>query len=146
MTISNQVRQLEIAKRRALWALADLRPGDARAELPLLELEEVDQALDELQSGDELRGQELINAIEIQSHSGQRLIIEDSIPDPWRQRFAAASVGSTRLAAGPYFRDFEKFLMSWNDEMRHLEAHRASRLDRCQNEEDRCGPESGAAS
>lgn len=135
MTISNQVRRLEIAKRRALWVLADLRPGDAWAELPLLELEEVDQALDELQSGDELRGQELIKGIEVQSHSGQRLFIEDSIPDPWRQRFAAASVGSTRLAAGPYFRDFEKFLMSWNDEMRHLEAHRASRLDRCQNKD-----------
>ncbi|EPJ8755484.1 hypothetical protein SBH91_002591 [Pseudomonas putida] len=127
MTISSQVRRLEIAKRRALWVLADLRPGDARAELPLLELDEVDQALDEFLSGDELTGQELINAIEIQSHSGQRLVIENSIPEPWRQRFAAASVGSTRLAAGPYFRDFEKFVMSWNDEMAHLEAHRASR-------------------
>lgn len=127
---SNQVRRLEIAKRRALWALADLLPGDARAEHPLLELDEVDQVLDELLSGDELTGQELINAIEIQFHSGQRLVNEDSIPEPWRQRFAAASVGSTRLVAGPYFRDFEKFVMSWSEEMDHLKAHRASRQDR----------------
>ncbi|PRN05313.1 hypothetical protein A0O30_08485 [Pseudomonas sp. LLC-1] len=129
MTISNQVRRLEIVKRRALWALADLRPGDARAETLLLELDEVNQALAELLPGDELTGQELTNAIEIQSHSGQRLIIEDSIPEPWRQRFSAASVGSTRLAAGPYFRDFQKFVMSWNDEMEHLKAHRASRQE-----------------
>lgn len=135
MTITNQVRRLEIAKRRALWALADLRPGDARAEIPLLELDQVDQALAELLSGDELTGKELINAIKIQSHSGQHLVIEDSIPEPWRQRFAAASVGSTRLAAGPYFRDFEKFVMSWSDETAHLEAHRASRPDRRPNEE-----------
>ncbi|WP_328822689.1 hypothetical protein [Pseudomonas sp. S31] len=139
MTISNQVRRLEIVKRRALWALADLRPGDARAETLLLELDEVDQALAELLSGDELTGQEMIHAIEIQSHSGQRLVIEDSIPEPWRQRFAATSVGSTRLAAGPYFRDFEKFVMSWNDEMAHLEEHRASRPDRRSNEEDNPG-------
>ncbi|MFU6873424.1 hypothetical protein ACM769_00405 [Pseudomonas aeruginosa] len=131
MTISDQVRRLEAAKRRALWALADLRPGDARAEILLLELDEVDQALAELLSGDELTGQELIEAIKIQSHSGQRLVIEDSIPEPWRQRFAAASLGSTRLAAGPYFRDFEKFVMSWNDEIAHLDAHRAWRHERC---------------
>lgn len=135
MTISSQVRRLENAKRRALWALADLPPGDARAEIPLLELDEVDQALVVLLSGDELTGQELINAIETQSHSGQRLVIEDSIPEPWRQRFAAASVGSTRLTTGPYFRDFEKFVMSWNEEMAHLEAHRASRSDRRPNVE-----------
>ncbi|MNO63457.1 hypothetical protein D3C76_541650 [compost metagenome] len=61
------MRRLEIAKRRALWALPNLRPGDARAEIPLLELDEVDQAMAELLSGDELTGQELINAIEIQS-------------------------------------------------------------------------------
>ncbi|EOV0931920.1 hypothetical protein ACOLSI_000261 [Pseudomonas aeruginosa] len=135
MTISNQVRRLEVAKRRALWALADLWPGDTRAEIPLLELDQVDQALAELLSGDELTGEELINAIKIQSHSGQRLVIEDSIPEPWRQRFAAASVGSTRLVEGPYLRDFEKFVISWNDEMAHLEAHRASRPDRRPNEE-----------
>lgn len=44
--------------------------------------------------------------------SGQRLVIEDTIPEPWRQRFSAASAGSARLAAGPHFRDFQKFVMS----------------------------------
>lgn len=112
VTISNQVRRLEVAKRRALWALADLRPGD------------------------ELTGQGMFNVIEIQSNSGQRLVIEDSMPEPWRQRFSAASVGSTRLAAGPYLRDFQKFVMSWNDEMEHLKAHRESRQEGGRSEKD----------
>lgn len=127
MVAHHQLRSLEIAKRRALWALADLQPGDSSAELPLLEIDEVDQALKALMSGNELSIQELVDSITTQFHNGLRLVIEDSIPEPWRQRFMAASVGSTRVAAGPYFRDFQKFVMSWSDEMEHLKAHRASR-------------------
>ncbi len=103
MVTDHQLRSLEIAKRRALWALADLQPGDPRAEPQLMELDEVDQALEDLLSDDELSSQQLLGAITTQFHNGLRLVIEDSIPEPWRQRFSAASVGSTRLAAGPPF-------------------------------------------
>lgn len=130
MVTHHQLRSLEIAKRRALWALADLQPGDSRAELPLLEIDEVDQALKALMSGNELSSQELVDSITTQSHNGVRLVIEDSIPEPWRQRFAAASIGSTRVAAGPYFHDFEKFVLTWSAEMAHLRAHRAHRQNR----------------
>ena len=46
---------------------------------------------------------------------------------PWLQRFQAASVGSTRLAEGPYLRDFEKFVAVWHQEFEHLSAHRSKR-------------------
>ncbi|MDD2127948.1 hypothetical protein NP856_02085 [Pseudomonas sp. 17391] len=123
MVIENRLRGLEVARRRALWALADLRPGDVRAEPTLLELDEIDQAQHELLSGDVLSSQELIHVIKTQLHNGIRLVIEDSIPEPWRQRFEAASIGCTRLGAGPYLVDFERFALAWHAEMEHLKAH-----------------------
>lgn len=127
MTIDHRLRSLEIARRRALWALADLRPGDARAEKVLAELDEVDQGLQAIVSGDQLFAQELVDLITTKLHNGVQLVVEDSIPEPWLQRFQAASVGSTRLAEGPYMRDFERFVAVWHQELEHLNAHRAHR-------------------
>ncbi|HCF3951257.1 TPA: hypothetical protein NID70_000810 [Pseudomonas aeruginosa] len=125
MTIDHRLRSLEIARRRALWALADLQPGDARAEKVLTELNEVEQGLQGVVSGDQLSAQELVDVVTTKLHNGAQLIAEDSIPEPWLQRFQAASVGSTRLAEGPYLRDFEKFVAVWHQELEHLNAHRA---------------------
>lgn len=127
----DQLRKLEVAKRRALWALTDLKPGDPGAVKVLVELDEVDQALEDLTTGCELSSQELIAAITTQYHNGILLVVDESIPEPWRQRFWAASVGSTRLAAGAYFLDFEKFVLTWQRELEHLKAHRSSWRDRC---------------
>jgi hypothetical protein len=127
----DQLRKLEVAKRRALWALADLKPGDPGAVKILVELDEIDQALGGLVTGRERPSQELMAAIRTQYHNGIRLVVDDSIPEPWRQRFWAASVGSTRLAVGAYFIDFEKFVLAWQRELEHLKAHRSSRHDRC---------------
>lgn len=127
MTIDHRLRSLEIARRRALWALANLQPGDARAETVLAELQEVDQALQGVVGDEQLTAQELVDVVITKLHNGVQLIAEDSIPEPWLQRFRAASVGSTRLAEGPYLRDFEKFLAVWHQELEHLNAHRAHR-------------------
>ncbi|WP_027615249.1 MULTISPECIES: hypothetical protein [unclassified Pseudomonas] len=127
MTIDHRLRSLEIARRRALWALADLQPGDARAEKVLAELDEVEQALQGVVSGDQLFAQELVDVVTSKLHNDVQLVVEDSIPEPWLQRFQAASVGSTRLAEGPYLRDFEKFVAGWQQELEHLNAHRAHR-------------------
>ncbi|MFJ4260248.1 hypothetical protein ACIP01_25285 [Pseudomonas monteilii] len=127
MTIHHRLRSLEIARRRALWALADLQPGDARAEKVLAELDEVDQALQGVVCGDQLFAQELVDVVTTKLHNGVQLVVEDSIPEPWLQRFQAASVGSTRLAEGPYLRDFEKFVAVWQQELEHLSAHRSKR-------------------
>ncbi|HEQ1717483.1 TPA: hypothetical protein VEM09_004758 [Pseudomonas aeruginosa] len=127
MTIDHRLRSLEIARRRALWALADLQPGDARAEEVLAELDEVDQALQGVMGGDQLFAQELVDVVTTKLHNGVQLVVEDSIPEPWLQRFQAASVGATRLAEGPYLRDFEKFVAVWHQELEHLSAHRSKR-------------------
>ncbi|WP_411958974.1 hypothetical protein ACK56M_20975 [Pseudomonas sp. s4] len=131
MMTTDQLRKLEVAKRRALWALAKLQPGNPVAEKVLVELDEIDQALDGLVTGRDLSSQELMAAVTTQYHNGIRLVVDDSIPEPWRQRFWAASVGSTRLAAGAYFLDFEKFVLTWQRELEHLKAHRSSRQHKC---------------
>lgn len=127
MTIDHRLRSLETARRRALWALADLQPGDARAEAVLAELEEVDQALQSVVGENQLSPQELVDVVITKLHNGVQLVVEDSIPKPWLQRFRAASVGSTRLAEGPYLRDLEKFVAMWYQELEHVSAHRRKR-------------------
>lgn len=127
MTIDHRLRSLEIARRRTLWALADLQPGDARAEKFLAELDKVDQGLQDIVSGDQLSAQELVDVVTTKLHNGVQLVVKDSIPEPWLQRFQAASVGSTRLAEGPYLRDFEKFVAVWHQVLEHLSAHRSKR-------------------
>lgn len=124
MTIDHRLRSLEIARRRALWVLADLQPGDARSEKVLAELDEVEQALQDIVTGDQLSAQELLDVVITKLHNSVQLVAEDSIPEPWLQRFRVASVGSTRLAEGPYLRDFEKFVTVWHQELEHLKAHR----------------------
>ncbi|WP_280344928.1 hypothetical protein [Pseudomonas sp. BN607] len=95
--------------------------------MALAELDEVDQALQHVAAGDQLSAQELVDVVITKLHNGVQLIAEDSIPEPWLQRFQAASVGSTRLAEGPYLRDFEKFVAVWQQELEHLKVHRAHR-------------------
>ncbi|EKT4505262.1 hypothetical protein ACU7AI_17160 [Pseudomonas aeruginosa] len=127
MTIDHRLRGLEISRRRALWALADLQPGDARAEKVLTELDEVEQALLSVVGDHQISTLELVDVVITKHHKGVQLVAEDSIPEPWLQRFLVASVGSTRLAEGPYLRDFEKFLEMWHQELEHLNAHRTHR-------------------
>lgn len=127
MTIDHRLRGLEITRRRALWALADLQPGDARSEKVLAELDEVDRGLQDIVSGDQLSAKELVDVVTTKFHNAVQLVVEDSIPEPWLQRFRAASVGSTRLAEGPYLRDLEKFVAMWYQELEHVSAHRRKR-------------------
>lgn len=81
MTIDHRLRSLEIARRRALWVLADLQPGDARAEKLLAELDEVEQGLQDMVTGDQLSAQELLDVVTTKLHNGVQLVVEDSIPD-----------------------------------------------------------------
>ncbi|MNE31884.1 hypothetical protein D3C76_1197230 [compost metagenome] len=81
MTIDHRLRNLEIARRRALWALADLQPGDARAEKVLAELDEVGQGLQDVVNGYQLSAQELVDVVITKLYNGVQLVVEDSIPD-----------------------------------------------------------------
>lgn len=54
-------------------------------------------------------------------NSGISILREASIPQPWRERFLQASIGSTRLVDGHYPADWNKFLAGWEAEIWHLE-------------------------
>ena len=126
----DELRQLEGARRRTLWALTCLRPGDPTASDLLAILND----LDDQERNDTPCSDKPLELIEVRSsvsverhHSGIDIILEHTIPQPWRERFHQASIGSTRLVDGPYASGWDKFLASWEAEMRHLEQHRAAR-------------------
>ncbi|WP_330214722.1 hypothetical protein [Pseudomonas sp. AM8] len=126
----HELRQLEGARRRTLWALASLRPGDPNASDLLAILDDLDdQERNDTPSSDKpLDLIQVRNSVSVMRHnSGIIIILEQTIPQPWRERFYQASVGSTRLVDGPYASGWDKFLASWEAEMRHLEQHRAAR-------------------
>ncbi|PIB42679.1 hypothetical protein AOA59_20050 [Pseudomonas sp. 2822-15] len=134
----DELRELERTKRRSLWALANLTPGDPKA---FGHLEILDRIGDQERSRTPFTDKsfdlnKVRDCVTVQHHhSGTEIILEQTIPQPWRERFNQASIGSTRLAGGPYAGDWYKFLSGWEAEMRHLEAHRAAtskpKLDWC---------------
>lgn len=107
--------------RRLLWALSALQPGDPNAIGLLLELDLVERDLCDVS----LSCKHLLDLVTKSPRSSGRLVVDEhTIPMPWRERFAQASIGSTRVATGPYFDDFEKFVEEWGRERTHLQAHR----------------------
>jgi len=124
------LRERERTRRRVLWELASLHPGDSNASDLLAILNDLDdQERNDTPCSDKpLELIEVRNSVSAKRHnSGIDIILEQTIPQPWRERFYQASIGSTSLVDGPYASDWDKFLASWEAEMRHLEQHRAAR-------------------
>lgn len=135
----DELRKLEVTRRKALWVLAELPPGDSKAPDALAILDDLgDQERNGTSTTDKpLELTKIRDSVPVERHhSGINIVLELNIPQPWRERFLQASLGSTRLGDGPYARDWEKFLAMWEAEMQHLDAHRAarrmSRLDLCE--------------
>jgi hypothetical protein len=127
---SDELRELERTRRKALWALASLHPGDPEASDRVAILDHLDdQQQSDTPSTDTPMGlKEVRDSVPVQHHRcGIDIVLEHDIPQPWRERFLQASIGSTRIADGLYATDWDKFLSSWEAEMRLLEAHRAAR-------------------
>ena len=125
----DELRQLEGSRRRTLWALACLRPGDPTASDLLAILNDLDdQERNDTPCSDRLLElPEVRNSVSVMRHnSGIDIILERTIPQPWRERFHQASIGSTRVPDGPYATDWDKFLTEWEREMQHLKNHRAA--------------------
>lgn len=123
------LRERERTRRRVLWALASLRPGDPNASDLLAILDGLDdqERNDTPYSDKPLELIEVRNAVSVMRHnSGIDIILEQTIPQPWRERFYQASIGSTRVPDGPYAADWEKFLNEWEREMQHLKHHRVA--------------------
>jgi hypothetical protein len=123
------LRERERTRRRVLWALASLRPGDPTASELLTILDEFD---DQERSGTPCSDKpleliEVRNSVSAKRHnSGIDIILEQTIPQPWRERFLQASIGSTRIPDGHYATDWDKFLTEWQREMQHVKNHRAA--------------------
>ncbi len=123
------LRERERTRRKVLWALACLRPGDPRASDLLAILDDLDdQERNDTPCNDRLLElTEVRNSVLVMRHnSGIDIILERTIPQPWRERFYQASIGSTRLIDGPYASDWDKFLTEWEREMQHLQTHRVA--------------------
>lgn len=127
---NNDVHKRETQRRRALWRLAGLQPGDDAARELIKLLDEIDQAeIDDaalvmrIPDVEEVRVQ-----VPVELHASTFDIVRaESIPQPWRSRFLAASIGSTRSTEGFYAHDWNSFLRKWKAEMRHLAEHRTAR-------------------
>jgi hypothetical protein len=123
------LRLRETARRKALWALDSIRPGDPKA-LPLLdilrEIEQSEQA-DFPLSSSLLSTQLVLALVPTEPHPiGYDIVRESSIPQPWRERFIRASIGSTHVEEGFYAHDWQSFMTRWQGEMEHVEKHRAA--------------------
>ena len=126
----DQLRNLERARRKALWALASLHLGDPEASDHLAILDHLnDQQQNDTPSTDTPLGlKQVRDSVLVQHHRcGIDIVLEHDIPQPWRERFLQASIGSTRITDGLYATDWDKFLATWEQEMAHVHEHRAAR-------------------
>ncbi len=126
---NDEIRELEAKRRKALWMLANISPGDSKARdaLSILDDLELHERKDSPHTDKTLEFNKVRDCVTVQHHhSGIDIILEQTIPQPWRERFNQASIGSTRLVDGPYAADWYKFLAGWETEMQHLEEHRAA--------------------
>lgn len=120
----------ESVRRKAVWTLSHLIPGDPKAAAIVDVLDDIEgqERVDFNQSHPGLNLDAVRKAVQIERHnSGISIVREASIPQPWRERFLQASIGSTRLIDGPYAHDWDKFLTQWQAEMHHLETHKSCR-------------------
>ncbi|AMM03011.1 MULTISPECIES: hypothetical protein [Pseudomonas] len=129
MASDDSLHLREVRRRRTLWTLAHLDAGDPRALCVLRVLDEIDQQEQAwLGSGRITTVDEIAYQVASEPHSiGISIVRDDAIPEPWRERFLCSSYGSTRVAEGGYLHDWLKFLSKWQQEMTHLERHRAAR-------------------
>jgi hypothetical protein len=128
----DDLRTRESVRRKALWTLSHLVPGDPQAAAILNVLDDIEdqERVDSNRNYPGLDIDAARNAVQTKRHrSGISIVNEASIPEPWRERFLQASIGSTRLVDGPYAHDWEKFLTQWQAEMKHLDAHMSARRE-----------------
>lgn len=126
--VDQSLREREKLRRKALWSLSHLRPGDPKA-TPIVSMldeiarqDEADRLLRDVAKLEDLRDLVVTEPRWI----GLQTVREGSIPEPWRERFLQASIGSTRVEAGPFLNDFEKFINLWTQENQRLEAYRSA--------------------
>lgn len=98
----DELRELEATRRKALWVLANIPPGNPKASDALAILDD----LDDQERNGTAPPDKPFKLIEVRDfvpverhHSGIDIVLERNIPEPWRERFLQASIGSTRLVS-----------------------------------------------
>jgi hypothetical protein len=123
----NELHERETQRRRALWRLAGLKPGDSAALELIQALDEIEQAeLDDASLATAILDVgEVLAQVPFEPHASTLSIVRvEAIPQPWRARFLAASIGSTRVAEGFYAHDWHSFIRRWKVELHHVVEHR----------------------
>lgn len=123
----DKLREVDTARQKAIWALASLHPGDpdALVHLSILDTRDAQEPNSTLPLDNPLQLNELREFVPVAyHHSGINVVLELDIPQPLRERFRQASVGSTRLTDGLFAADWDKFLDELEREMLHLQSHR----------------------
>jgi hypothetical protein len=99
----DELRKLEKARRKTLWALTSLHPGDPEASESLTVLDH----LDDLQQNDApstdtpIGLKEVRDSVPVQHHRcGIDIVLEHDIPQPWRERFLQVKRGHLGLVLG----------------------------------------------
>lgn len=130
--MADDLRTRDSVRRKALWTLSHMMPSDPKAAAILDVLDDIEdqERVDLNRNHQSLDIDAVRKAVLIERHStGISFVREAGIPQPWRERFLQASIGSTRLVDGPYAHDWEKFLTQWQAEMKHLDAHMSARRE-----------------
>ncbi len=107
----------EQARRKALWNLQN--PGRREKALKTLALIDHLDRRSPIGDGVKLTTADLRTNVRIVPASAGTIaqVIESEIPQPWRERFQHAAVGSTRQSQDTaYAHDWLKFLESWDNE------------------------------
>lgn len=121
----------ERARREALRCLENLRPGAEAAQAQLVVLKDIDVQDREHPIGEacamtieELREHVPVTPFEGSDGYPFMIVLDQHVPEPWRMRFGAATVGSARLREGGYASDWRRFLRLWEREIQHVMEHR----------------------
>ncbi|VVP59061.1 hypothetical protein PS838_05983 [Pseudomonas fluorescens] len=92
----NELSKLEATRRKALWGLANLPPGDPKASDTLAILDDLDdqERNDTSPTKKPLELNAVRDSVQVERHhSGIDIVLELNIPQPWRERFLQASIG-----------------------------------------------------
>jgi hypothetical protein len=90
----DELRELEAKRRKALWMLANISPGDPKAFEALSILDDLDhqERKDSRDTEKALELNKVRDCVTVQHHhSGTEIILEQTIPQPWRERFNQSS-------------------------------------------------------
>lgn len=115
----DNLRTRERARREALWNLENQMPGRREEALRTLDLIAHFDQKAPIGEAAKLTTADLRKSVQIVPSSGTTIVhvIQSEIPQPWRERFQHASVGSTKQSEDTaYVHDWLKFLELWDKE------------------------------